>query len=165
MTAPALRIGSVIGDGRRPASALRAGLLAALAALALLLAGCEGEAQVTVETATGAHVFAVEIADTPEARATGLMHREHLADDAGMIFFYDRPQVVTMWMKNTLIPLDMLFIRADGTVARIARNARPLSLETISAGEPVTAVLEIAGGRAREIGAEPGDRVILPSRE
>ena len=119
----------------------------------------------TVETATGAHVFAVEIADTPEARATGLMHREHLADDAGMIFLYDRPQVVTMWMKNTLIPLDMLFIRADGTVARIARNARPLSLETISAGEPVTAVLEIAGGRAAEIGAEPGDRVILPKRE
>ena len=80
-------------------------------------------------------------------------------DDRGMIFPYDPPREVAFWMKNTLIPLDMIFIRADGTIAGIAANTVPLSLEPVPSVEPVVAVLEIAGGRAAELGIKPGDRV------
>ena len=86
------------------------------------------------------------------------MFRRSLAPDRGMIFPYDPPQEVGFWMKNTLIPLDMLFIRADGTIARIA-HATPLSLDTVPSGEPVAAVLEIAGGRAAQLAIHAGDRV------
>ena len=87
------------------------------------------------------------------------MFRRSLDPDRGMIFPYDPPQNVGFWMKNTLIPLDMIFIRADGHIARIAANTTPLSLETVPAGEPVAAVLEIAGGRAAELGIREGDSV------
>ena len=87
------------------------------------------------------------------------MYREALAPDRGMLFPYDPPQIASFWMKNTLIPLDIIFIRGDGTIARIAANTVPLSLEPVQSLEPVAAVLEIAGGRAAELGIEPGDRV------
>jgi len=113
----------------------------------------------TITSASGAHRFTVDIAATPDEQERGLMFVKHLASDRGMIFPYDPPQNVAFWMKNTLIPLDMVFIRADGHVARIAANTVPMSLDPVPAGEPVAAVLEIVGGRAAQIGLKPGDVV------
>jgi len=90
------------------------------------------------------------------------MFRQALGPAQGMIFPYDPPQPASFWMKNTLIPLDMIFVRADGTIARIEANAVPLSLDPVPAGEPVAAVLEIAGGRSAELGIGPGDKVDWP---
>jgi uncharacterized membrane protein (UPF0127 family) len=113
----------------------------------------------TIHSTNGDHRFTVEVAATPGQQQTGLMFRRSLAGDRGMIFPYDPPQDVAFWMKNTLIPLDMVFIRADGTIARIAANTVPESLEPVPSGEPVVAVLEIRGGRAAELGIREGDRV------
>jgi uncharacterized membrane protein (UPF0127 family) len=114
----------------------------------------------TVTSANGrTHRFIVEVARTPEQQANGLMNRQSLAPDRGMIFPYDQPRPASFWMKNTLIPLDMIFVRSDGTIARIAAETVPLSLEPVPSLEPVAAVLEIAGGRAAELGIQPGDRV------
>lgn len=88
-----------------------------------------------------------------------MMFRESLAPDRGMIFPYTPPVEASFWMKNTLIPLDLLFIRSDGVIARIEQNAVPLSLDPIGAGEPVVAVLEIAGGRSDELGIAAGAKV------
>jgi uncharacterized membrane protein (UPF0127 family) len=112
----------------------------------------------TIQSATGVHNFTVQIAATPEQQEHGLMFVRSLAPDQGMIFPYDPPQDASFWMKNTLIPLDMLFIRADGTIARIA-TAKPLDLSPVPAGEPIAAVLEIAGGRAAELRIREGDKV------
>lgn len=89
----------------------------------------------------------------------GLMFRRSLAPDRGMLFPFAEPQYAAFWMKNTLIPLDMIFIRKDGTIARIAPMTTPMSLDPVPAGEPVVAVLEIKGRRAAELGIRPGDRV------
>ena len=105
------------------------------------------------------HKFTVEVARTADEQARGLMFRESLAPDRGMIFPYSPPEVASFWMKNTLIPLDMIFIREDGSIARIADNTIPGSLESVSAGEPVVAVLEIAGGRSAELGITDSDTV------
>ena len=113
----------------------------------------------TITSGGKAHRFIVEVARSPEEQATGLMNRQSLAPDRGMVFPYDPPQPVAFWMKNTLIPLDMIFIRADGTIARIEANTIPLSLDTVPAGEPVAAVLELAGGRSAELGIQAGDKV------
>jgi uncharacterized membrane protein (UPF0127 family) len=113
----------------------------------------------TVRSASGTHRFTVEIARTPEEQANGLMHRQSLAPDRGMLFPYEPPQPASFWMKNTLIPLDMIFIRPDGTIARIVANTVPLSLDPVPSLEPVAAVLELAGGRAAELGIREGDRV------
>lgn len=115
--------------------------------------------EVTLHTSQGAHRLTVEIADTPQARARGLMYRERLDAGQGMLFLYPAPRRVTMWMKNTVIPLDMLFINGDGRIVRVARNAQPHSLTIIPSGEPVIAVLEIAGGRAAELNVAAGDRL------
>jgi len=104
----------------------------------------------------------VEIAEAPKEKELGLMFRTELPDGKGMLFPYDEPREVTMWMRNTYIPLDMVFIRADGVVHRIERRAEPLSERIISSDGPVTAVLEIAGGAAERLGLEPGDRVRHP---
>jgi len=117
------------------------------------------EVPLTIRSANGEHRFTVEVAASAQEQNDGLMYRRSLAPDRGMIFPYDPPQSVAFWMKNTLIPLDMIFIRADGTIARIAANTVPLSLDTVPGGEPVAAVLEIAGGRAAELGIREGDRV------
>lgn len=148
----------------------------AAALLAASLGGCRGEAQTAAPAPTAApdrlatvpleirsratiHRFTVEVARSEEEQAQGLMFRERLGPFEGMIFPFVPPRPASFWMKNTLIPLDMIFIRADGTIARIAANTVPHSLEPVSSGEPVAAVLEIAGGRAAELGILEGDRV------
>jgi len=103
------------------------------------------------------HRFTVEVAASPLEQQTGMMFRRSLAPDRGMLFPYSPPQPVGFWMSNTFIPLDMIFIRDDGSIARIA-TATPHSLEIVSSIEPIVAVLEIAGGRAAELGIKEGDR-------
>ncbi len=117
---------------------------------------------VSVVTGETAHQFNVEIAATPDAISAGLMFRTDLAPDAGMLFDFGGEREASMWMKNTLIPLDMLFIDGSGTVVSIARNAAPGSLRSLGPGIPVRGVLEIAGGRAKALDIEPGDKVIHP---
>ncbi len=121
-------------------------------------AGLE-QVPLTIQSRSGAHAFIVEVARSPEQQAQGLMQRQSLAPGRGMLFPYAPPQNASFWMKNTLIPLDMVFIRQDGTIARIAANTVPLSLDPVSSLEPVAAVLEIPGGRAAELGIEAGDKV------
>ena len=105
------------------------------------------------------HQFTVEVAKTTEEQAMGLMYRNRLAPDRGMIFPFDPPRDASFWMRNTLIPLDMIFVRADGSIANIAANTVPYSEEPVPSDGPVKAVLEIAGGRSAELGIEPGDIV------
>lgn len=114
---------------------------------------------VTVATDTGVTLFTVEMADTPDMQQRGLMFRQRLPEDRGMLFDFGEPRTVAMWMKNTLISLDMIFIRADGTVAGIAKRTTPKSLDTLGVQEPVKAVLEVAGGVSDKIGLKPGDTV------
>ena len=116
------------------------------------------EVPLTIHSRTGAHAFTVEVAATLQQQETGLMFRRTLAGDRGMIFPYDPPQEVAFWMKNTLIPLDIVYIRADGTIARIV-NAEALDLTPLPSGEPIAVVLEIRGGRAKELGIREGDKV------
>ncbi len=112
----------------------------------------------TVTSANGTHRFTVDVASSYEQQERGLMFVKALAPDRGMIFPYDPPQPVAFWMHNTLIPLDIIYIRSDGTIARIA-NAKPFDDTTLPSGEPIALVLEIAGGRAAELGIKPGDKV------
>jgi uncharacterized membrane protein (UPF0127 family) len=112
-----------------------------------------------VETASSQYRFEVEIADDAAERAEGLMYRRSLADNAGMLFLYPSPQPVEFWMKNTLLSLDIVFVRADGTIARIAADTTPLSEDLIPSGEPVLAVLEVKAGTMRELGVAAGDRL------
>lgn len=107
--------------------------------------------------------FIVELADTPEARARGLMHRESLAPDAGMLFVYETPRRAEFWMKNTLIPLDMIFADPAGLVTRVHENAVPGDLTPIPGGEGVKFVLEINGGLARRAGIVPGSQLRHPA--
>lgn len=142
-------------------------LVSGMAAFALVLSAPAALAELetsplTIESANGAHAFTVEIADEPEEITTGLMNRESMDPDAGMLFDFGQPREAAMWMKNTLIPLDMLFMDPQGKVIAIAREAVPGSLRTITPGVPVKSVLELNGGRAEELGIEPGDKVIHP---
>ncbi|CAH0354631.1 hypothetical protein SPH9361_03078 [Sphingobium sp. CECT 9361] len=105
------------------------------------------------------HRFDVELALTPEEQEQGLMFRKELPADGGMVFPMTPPRTASFWMKNTVIPLDMLFIRTDGTIALIAANTKPYAREPVSAGVPVAAVLELRGGRAAELGVKEGDKV------
>ena len=113
----------------------------------------------TIAVEGDAVMFTVEIADTDALRARGLMFRQRLPEDRGMLFDFGKPRPVSMWMKNTYISLDMFFIRADGTIAYIAENTKPQSLDIIGISEPVLAVLELAGGSARRLGIRAGDKV------
>ena len=155
-----------VDRGRR--SFARRGAFAAAWVAAGFASGAPGadivfaESGLWIESGGARHFFRVELAETPAQQARGLMFRDRLAADAGMLFVYDTPRHVSMWMKNTLVPLDMLFLAADGAIVRIARWATPLSRETIPSGAPVTAVLELAGGAADRLGLAPGDRVRHP---
>jgi len=115
-----------------------------------------------ITTAQGARSFEVEVMRTDEERARGLMFRRYMPADRGMLFDFKETQPVMMWMKDTFIPLDMVFIRKDGSIARIAENTEPHSTRTIASGEPVFAVLEINGGIAAKLGIKAGDRVQHP---
>lgn len=131
-----------------------------------LASGVSGELpveQVEIVTAAGhRHAFSAHIAATPEARRRGLMYVTRLEPDEGMLFDFESPRPVGMWMKNTPLSLDMLFIAADGRIARIAARTRPFSTELISSGVEVRAVLEINGGRAAALGITAGDQVLHP---
>ena len=118
--------------------------------------------ELTIVGAGGSHKFSIEIATTPSQMAQGLMFRHHLDANSGMLFDFHNPTVATMWMKNTLIPLDMLFVAADGHIVNIHERAVPGSLDTISARAPVRAVIELNGGTATRLGIKPGDRVVYP---
>jgi len=120
------------------------------------------EERLELVTASGVHALDVEIAATPEKQALGLMYRTSLPDTKGMLFPHKEPREMSMWMRNTYIPLDMVFINADGTVHRIEARTEPFSERIISSGGPVAAVLEIAGGAAERIGLKPGDKVRHP---
>ena len=113
----------------------------------------------TIRSANGTHRFKVEVARTPEQQSTGMMYRRSTPPNHGMIFPYAPPQEVAFWMRNTLIPLDMIFNRPDGSIARIAANTVPMSETPVAVAEPMTAVLEIGGGRAAQLGISEGDRV------
>ncbi len=118
---------------------------------------------VTVVTQDGRqHVFKVEIADTDASRARGLMYRRQMAADAGMLFDYKFETETAFWMKNTLIPLDMIFIRANGVVANVAERAVPLDETSIPSNGAVRAVLEVNGGTASRLGIKAGDKVLNP---
>jgi uncharacterized membrane protein (UPF0127 family) len=112
-----------------------------------------------IASKTGVHAFQVEMAITPEEKEHGLMFRRELPEGQGMLFDFQFDQNVAFWMKNTYIPLDMLFIRADGRILRIAENTEPLSERNIPSGGPVRAVLEVIGGTAKKLGIAAGDRV------
>jgi uncharacterized membrane protein (UPF0127 family) len=151
------------------------GLTACLAALALCacapaapepaaapesVAVAETLERLEVLTDKGPVRFRVAIADTEEERNRGLMFRSVLDEDEGMLFDFQSPRPVAFWMKNTLIPLDMIFIGADGKIVNIAENTRPYSLDPVPSEGPVLAVLEIGGGLSADLGIEPGDRVL-----
>ncbi len=150
--------------------------ISALLATALALAGCArsdpateraGTVAVTLAGATGAHVLRVESARTAGEQQRGLMFRTDLKRDGGMLFYPyppegGAPKVANFWMKNTPTALDIIYIRADGTIARIAENTVPYSEEPVSSGEPVAAVLELVGGQAAALGLSEGDRVTFP---
>lgn len=115
--------------------------------------------RIAIDTRSAPRILTVEIASNPASRSHGLMGRKHLAPNAGLLFDFHKPLMVAFWMKGTPLPLDMLFVRADGTVSSIAANAVPFSEHEIVSVEPIRAVIEIAGGRARALGIEPGDVV------
>lgn len=115
-----------------------------------------------IETKRGAHTFLVELATTREQQDRGLMFRKTLEDSHGMLFDFRREQPISMWMQNTYIPLDMMFIRADGRILRIAENTKPMSTDQIESGGPVKAVLEVNAGTSKKLGIAAGDRVIHP---
>ena len=117
---------------------------------------------VEIVTKTGVHSFSVEVVDNDADRAKGLMHRRSLPEGTGMLFDFHREQDVSFWMQNTYIPLDMIFIRADGRIHRIAENTVPLSLEQVPSRGPVRGVLEVIAGTSRKLGIAPGDRVAHP---
>ncbi|MEJ2604983.1 MAG: DUF192 domain-containing protein [Gammaproteobacteria bacterium] len=119
------------------------------------------QAVITIEGEAACHRLTVWLALNQAQRARGLMYVRELADDQGMLFLYPGERRVSMWMKNTLIPLDMVFIRDDGTIANIARETTPLSLESVYAAEPVASVLELNGGAAARFGLGPGRRVFV----
>jgi len=140
------------------------------AAIAVLVALCAANLAayaasvqpLEIATKSGVRVFSVEMATTEEEKQTGLMYRKELADGKGMLFDFSPEQQISMWMKNTYISLDMIFIRADGRILRIAENTEPHSTKIISSGGLARGVLEVAAGTAQKYGIQPGDRVAHP---
>ncbi len=138
-------------------------ILAILAALAVSApAQAAGEATLEIVSKTGVHAFAVELATNDAERSRGLMFRKELPEGRGMLFDFERDQPVAFWMHNTFISLDMIFIRSDGSILRIAENTEPMSDKLIPSGGPVRAVLEVIAGTAHKLGIAPGDRVASP---
>lgn len=140
-------------------STLVAVQMAAAMFLAMTVAACSADDRLVLHTSTGDYPFTVEVVDTPETRQLGLMFRTSLAPNAGMLFDFQKEEPTAFWMENTLIPLDMIFIGADGIVKTIHVNARPRDRTSIPSVYPVQFVLEVPGGRTQEIGLKVGDRV------
>jgi len=141
---------------------LSAALFAGLSALSFGAAKAEPalpRTTVVIDTDKGPFLFHVEVAGDAASQERGLMFRTKMANDAGMLFDFHKPQWEAFWMKNTVLPLDMLFIREDGTISSVAPDAVPFSLATIPSAEPVRAVLEINGGRAAALGIAPDQHV------
>jgi uncharacterized membrane protein (UPF0127 family) len=140
--------------------------LAGLLAFVLLVGGTHLQASglqpLEIAGKNGVHMFAVELALTPEEQAKGLMFRRELPEGQGMLFDFGDEETREFWMKNTYIPLDMIFIRADGRIAKIAQNTVPLSEARISSDRPVRGVLEVIAGTTRKLGIMAGDRVSHP---
>jgi len=155
-------------DADRTAAARRQAILAPLLALGLLSADLEFSPAaafqrdtLTIETEAGAsHRFDIEVAVDPADRSRGLMFRQSMPADHGMLFDFERSQPITMWMRNTVLPLDMLFIEESGRVAWIAADTTPFSEALIEAPVPVRAVLELNAGTAKRLGIAPGARVV-----
>jgi uncharacterized membrane protein (UPF0127 family) len=151
-------------DRDRPQARLWIALAAALAVWAFAGVGAKAASIQPLEivTKTGVQVFSVELATTDQEKETGLMYRKELPDGKGMLFDFSPEQQISMWMKNTYISLDMIFIRADGRILRIAENTEPESTKIISSGGLAKGVLEVIAGTARKYGIAPGDRVAHP---
>ena len=144
----------------RPNKSLRAGLaVLAVMVAAPPAAGRLATEKIVIDTRKGPKTFTLEIAADDAARAKGLMHRTRLAHDAGMLFDFHKPVMTAFWMKDTPLPLDIIFVRPDGTVSMVAANAPPNSTSEIVSPEPVRAVIELNGGAARDFGIGPGDKV------
>ena len=153
---------------------MRAILTALALSLALPMAACskDPDAQaesaatipLTIDMAGKVHRFNVEVARTDAEQDRGLMFRTRLPADGGMIFPFEKPRIGSFWMKNTLIPLDMIFIRADGSIDRIAENTIPESLEPVVSGGDVSAVLELAGGTAARLGIDETAKITWKDR-
>jgi uncharacterized membrane protein (UPF0127 family) len=138
---------------------LLAAVVACIVWIALVPAYAAGEATIEIISKSGVHSFSVELATNDAERERGLMFRKELPEGRGMLFDFEREAPVAFWMHNTYIPLDMIFIRADGSILRIAENTEPLSDRLVPSGGPVRAVLEVIGGTARRLGIAPGDKV------
>jgi hypothetical protein len=144
-------------------------LFGAVSLLSSVVAVCVGAARAAevqslqIIGRNGVHPFTVELAVTPEEKAKGLMFRRELPEGRGMLFDFRTEQEITMWMQNTYISLDMIFIRADGRILRIAENTEPLSTRIVPSGGPARAVLEVIAGTSRKLGLAAGDRVIHPT--
>jgi uncharacterized membrane protein (UPF0127 family) len=149
-----------------PSTMLRKALVLAALLLVLLVpvvlpAKDLPTASLTVQTKAGQqHRFTVELAISNAEQTRGLMYRERMAPDAGMLFLYDTPIIASFWMKNTILSLDLIFIEKDGTIANIYADAEPGNLTPIRSTRPVTGVLEINAGLAARLGIHPGDRVL-----
>jgi uncharacterized membrane protein (UPF0127 family) len=141
------------------------GVAAAFMAAGLHVTAASAADLETVEIATkqGVRIFTVEVVNTEADRAKGLMFRKTLPEGTGMLFDFKVDQPVSFWMRNTLIPLDMIFIRSNGEVANVHENAKPMDETPIPSAGPVRTVLEIIGGSARKLGIAAGDQVALPS--
>lgn len=139
-----------------------AAILVIVFAVASAPVGAASFQPLEIVTRNGVQVFSVEIATTEQEKQTGLMHRKELADGKGMLFDFNPEQEVSMWMKNTYISLDMIFIRADGRILRIAENTEPMSTRIIPSNGLCKGVLEVIAGTAQKYGIKPGDRVGHP---
>ena len=163
------RIDRSLGDYAGPGMIRRCVALAFALFVSVFVASLSGSParadalqSLTIHTSTGDHIFSVEIAATPPTREVGLMNRRFMPMDRGMLFEFEREEPVAFWMKNTYIPLDMIFIGRSGKVTRISERAEPLSETAIPSGGPAAAVLELNGGVAAAIGVRPGDQVTHP---
>jgi uncharacterized membrane protein (UPF0127 family) len=158
-----MNFGRCVGRHRLRAR-LRIPFAAVLVACAFLAFGARAASIQPLEivTKSGVQMFSVEMATTEEEKTTGLMYRKELPDGKGMLFDFSPEQEVSMWMKNTFISLDMIFIRADGRILRIAENTEPQSTKIIPSRGPAKGVLEVIAGTAKKYGIAPGDRVAHP---
>jgi uncharacterized membrane protein (UPF0127 family) len=155
-----VRSGISLQAGRRLSTAAAFVVFVLLALVLHVMAA--GRDTLEIVSKSGVHVFAVEVVANGADRAKGLMFRKELPEGQGMLFDFQREQDIAMWMKNTYIPLDMIFISGDGRIRRIAENTEPMSERIIPSGGPVRGVLEVIGGTARKLGLAPGDRVAHP---